>query len=101
MEVVHLRHADFRELAQSFEREFHRAFRRCWVQYSNNKSHVTVVVTLFPNGHGNYQMFFLREVRNFSYENIRSLLLNQMERSNSDLSNRVLNLLAAEFVASL
>ena len=39
-------------------------YRRIWVQGSNRPSATNLVFTIFPEGHGQYQMRFL-EIRNF------------------------------------
>jgi len=54
-------------------------FRRIWVQYSHKGSY-RVIITLFPQGHGIYQMAF-GEVQTLSYELINSVLQNYLEKS--------------------
>lgn len=66
--MVHLRHANFRQLERDLQERFSEHFRRVWVQYSNNKSRVTLCITLFPVGHRSYEMLFAREVLDFSTE---------------------------------
>lgn len=79
--MVHLRHANFAELGRDLQERFSEHFRRVWVQYSNNNSRVTVLITLFPRGDGGYRMLFQRNVTDFSIENISSLVEREVRGS--------------------
>lgn len=57
-----------RELANSFSDRF----RRMWIDYTRFGG---VVITAFPLGLGNYQMFFAKGVQDFSLENLRKIVL--------------------------
>jgi hypothetical protein len=48
------------------------SYRRIWVQYSHHRAY-RVVITLFPQGNGDYQMIF-GEVPDLSYESINNVL---------------------------
>lgn len=48
-------------------------YRRIWVQYSNYR-HLNVVVTVFPQGHGEYRMLFGHPAKDLSYESINAIL---------------------------
>jgi hypothetical protein len=60
-----------RHIEQRLERENPR-YRRIWVQYSNHRQ-LRVVITVFPQGHGNYTMIF-GTPSDLSYESINNLL---------------------------
>jgi hypothetical protein len=47
-------------------------YRRIWVQYSNHRQ-LNVVLTLFPQGNGEYRMVF-GNPRDLSYESINAIL---------------------------
>lgn len=55
-------------------------YRRIWVQYSNHREY-RVVLTLFPQGNGEYQMVFGRP-QVLSYESINEILQKHLEVSN-------------------
>lgn len=64
-----------RELELRFQEE-NPQFRRIWVQYSHKGSY-RVVITLFPHGHGPYEMVF-SDVQELSYELINNVLQNYL-----------------------
>lgn len=55
-------------------------YRRVWVQYSNHREY-RVVLTLFPQGNGPYQMVFGRP-SDLSYESINNILQIHLVESN-------------------
>lgn len=77
--MVHLRQANFRQLEREIQARFSDHLRRVWVQYSNNKSRVTLCITLFPQGHGTYRMIFVREVLDFSVEAVSGYVAEALE----------------------
>lgn len=70
--MTHLRDADFEYLGIRLRNELNA--RRVWVQYSNNKSLVSVCITVFYNGIPGYRMYFGKRITDFSYDKIRSLI---------------------------
>ena len=48
-------------------------YRRIWVQYSNHREY-RVVLTLFPQGNGEYRMLFAHPAKDLSYETINEIL---------------------------
>ena len=57
-------------LAQRLQIEL--GVRTAWVQYSNNGKGITVLVTVFDDS--GYRMYFGRNVRDFTYQTIRSFV---------------------------
>ena len=45
-------------------------YRKVWLQRTNRPNKFDVVVTLFPNGWGNYQIISLRNLREISFQEI-------------------------------
>jgi hypothetical protein len=69
-DVVHLRNANFRELAEQLQSYYSDYFRRVWVQYSNAMGRIRVCITMFPTDNGPYRMMFIENVRDFSFYNL-------------------------------
>jgi hypothetical protein len=55
-------------------------FRRIWVRYSNHRGY-RMCITLFPQGHGRYQMLF-GEANQITFEIVDSLIREYLERPN-------------------
>jgi len=55
-------------------------YRRIWVQYSNHRQ-LRILLTLFPQGNGEYTMVSA-EARDLSYESINTILQNHLVISN-------------------
>jgi hypothetical protein len=87
--MVHLRNANFRELERELQERFSEHLRRVWVQYSNNKSRVTLCITLFPHGFGRYRMVFAREVLDFSVEAVAEHVSRELVRMGVDSRGRL------------
>jgi hypothetical protein len=62
-----------RELMNSFSDRY----RRVWLAYTRFNN---VCITVFPFGEGNYQMYFAKNVQDWSLENLRNIVLSQTEK---------------------
>jgi hypothetical protein len=62
-----------RELMNSFSDRY----RRVWLAYTRFNN---VCITVFPLGEGNYQMYFAKNVQDWSLENLRNIVLSQTEK---------------------
>jgi hypothetical protein len=87
--MTHLRQANFRQLERELQERFSEHLRRVWVQYSNNKSRVTLCITLFPQGNGGYRMIFAREVLDFSVEAVAEHVSRELIRMGVDSRGRL------------
>jgi hypothetical protein len=60
-----------RELADSFSDRY----RRVWLQYTR---FMDVCITVFPlDANGSYQMYFAKNVQDWSLENLRNIVLSK------------------------
>jgi hypothetical protein len=62
-----------RELMNSFSDRY----RRVWLQYTRFNS---VCIVVFPLGNGSYEMYFAKNVQDWSLENLRNIVLSQTEK---------------------
>jgi hypothetical protein len=68
-----------RRLELQLESEFTQ-FRRIWVEYAH-KGNFKVIITVFPVGHGPYDMYF-GELQQLSDDGIRNILVKNLVVTN-------------------